>query len=31
MAMAPQLVEDLSGQIEDPDDRKQFRAAVAKG
>jgi hypothetical protein len=31
MAMAPQLIEDLSGQIEDPDDRKQFRAAVAKG
>jgi len=30
MSMAAPLVEDLAGQIEDPVDRKQFKAAVAK-
>jgi predicted regulator of Ras-like GTPase activity (Roadblock/LC7/MglB family) len=31
MTHAPKLLEDLSGQIEDPDDRGQFRKAVQKG
>jgi len=31
MGMAPALVEDLSGQIEDAADRKLFRATIAKG
>lgn len=31
MTLAVPLVEDLAGQIEDPVDRKQFKAAVAKG
>lgn len=31
MAIAPALVEDLAGQIEDAADRKQFKATIAKG
>jgi hypothetical protein len=31
LAMAAPLVEDLAGQIEDPADRREFKAAVAKG
>lgn len=31
LAMAALLVEDLAGQIEDPADRREFKAAVAKG
>lgn len=31
MAHAPKLLDDLSGQIEDPDDRAQFRKAMQKG
>jgi hypothetical protein len=31
MSMAVPLVEDLASQIEDPDDRKQFKATIAKG
>ncbi len=31
MPHAPKLLEDLSGQIEDPDDRAQFRKAIQKG
>lgn len=31
MVHAPKLLEDLSGQIEDPDDRAQFRRAMQKG
>jgi hypothetical protein len=31
MAMAPGLVEELAGQIEDAADRRDFKAAVAKG
>jgi hypothetical protein len=31
MANAPALVEDLAGQIDDPDDRRQFKATVTKG
>jgi hypothetical protein len=31
MAGASPLVEDLAAQIEDPEDRKQFKAAIAKG
>lgn|SRR5574341_8779 len=30
-AMAAALVEDLAGQIEDPEDRRDFKAAMAKG
>ncbi len=31
MTHAPKLLEDLSGQIEDPDDRAQFRKAIQRG
>jgi hypothetical protein len=31
IAFAGKLIEDLSGQIEDADDRAQFRKAIAKG
>jgi predicted regulator of Ras-like GTPase activity (Roadblock/LC7/MglB family) len=31
MAQGPKLLDDLSGQIEDPDDRAQFRKAIQKG
>lgn len=31
MGHAPKLLEDLSNQIEDPDDRAQFRRAIQKG
>lgn len=31
MAHAPKILDDLSGQIEDPDDRAQFRKAIQKG
>lgn len=31
MVHAPKLLEDLSGQIEDPDDRAQFRKVILKG
>jgi len=31
MAHAPKLMDDLSGQIEDPDDRALFRKAIQKG
>ena len=31
MAHAPKLLDDLSGQIEDPDDRAQFRKSMQKG
>jgi hypothetical protein len=31
MAQAPALLEDLAGQIDDADERKQFKATVARG
>lgn len=31
LAQGPKLLDDLSGQIEDPDDRAQFRKAIQKG